>query len=149
MDETLDIDRILQVLPHRWPFVLIDRVTEVIPGDRIRAIKCVTFGEPWFQGHFPGRRIMPGALIVEALAQVGGVLAHATEPFDEATSLMALLGIERAKFRHPVTPGDKLDLEVRVRHRRARHWKLEGAARVDGKLCASAQLLVGVVARTV
>jgi 3-hydroxyacyl-[acyl-carrier-protein] dehydratase len=148
MGETLDIDRILQVLPHRWPFVLVDRVTEVIPGEHIRGAKCVTFSEPWFQGHFPGRRIMPGVLIVEALAQLGGVLAHATEPLDEATSLVALLGIERAKFRHTVTPGDKLDLEVNVRHRRARVWKLEGAARVDGMLCASAQLLVGVVPRT-
>jgi 3-hydroxyacyl-[acyl-carrier-protein] dehydratase len=148
MDEAIDIDRILQILPHRWPFVLLDRITEVIPGERIRATKCVTFTEPWFQGHFPNRRIMPGVLIVEALAQAGGVLAHATEAIQDTTSILALLGIDRARFRHPVTPGDKLDIEVAVRHRRARVWKLEGEARVDGKLSASAELLVGVVGRS-
>ncbi|HEX3345456.1 MAG TPA: 3-hydroxyacyl-ACP dehydratase FabZ, partial [Polyangiaceae bacterium] len=96
---TIEIDRILQILPHRWPFVLVDRVTDVFPRERIVGHKCVTMGEPWFQGHFPARPIMPGVLILEALAQIGGILAYASEPFDASSSLMYFLGIDKAKFR--------------------------------------------------
>jgi 3-hydroxyacyl-[acyl-carrier-protein] dehydratase len=143
----LDIERILRILPHRWPFVLVDRVTEVIPGQRIVGHKCVTMAEPWFQGHFPSRPIMPGVLIVEALAQIGGILAYATEPFDASRSLMYFLGIDKAKFRRTVTPGDKLDLEVTVAHHRSNVWKFRGEGSVDGTLCASADLLASVVDR--
>jgi 3-hydroxyacyl-[acyl-carrier-protein] dehydratase len=143
----LDIDRILEILPHRWPFVLVDRVIEVVPGVRIRGHKCVTMAEPWFQGHFPERPIMPGVLIVEALAQIGGILAYASEPFEASRSLVYFLGIDRAKFRRPVTPGDRLDLEVTVAHRRANVWKFRGEASVDGAPCASADLLTSVVDR--
>jgi len=144
---TIEIDRILQILPHRWPFVLVDRVTEVVPGERIVGHKCVTMGEPWFQGHFPARPIMPGVLIVEALAQIGGILAYASEPFDSSSSLMYFLGIDKAKFRRTVTPGDRLDLEVTIAHHRTNVWKFRGEASVDGTLCASADLLASVIDR--
>jgi 3-hydroxyacyl-[acyl-carrier-protein] dehydratase len=145
---TLDIERILQILPHRWPFVMVDRVTEVVAHELIRGHKCVTMNEPWFLGHFPGRPIMPGVLILEALAQIGGILAYASEPFDAASSLMYFLGIDKAKFRRPVVPGDRLDLEVKVIHHRTNVWKLRGEASVEGTLCAQGELLASVVDRT-
>ena len=143
----LDIDRILQILPHRWPFVMVDRVTEVVPHELIRGHKCVSFNEPWFLGHFPRNPIMPGVLVIEALAQIGGILAYASEPFDESTSLLYFLGIDKAKFRRPVVPGDRLDLEVTVLHHRTNVWKLKGEASVDGTLCAQGELLASVVDR--
>ncbi len=145
---TLDIERILTILPHRWPFVMVDRVTDIVPHERIRGHKCVTFNEPWFQGHFPSRPIMPGVLILEALAQIGGILAYASEPFDASSSLMYFLGIDKAKFRRPATPGDRLDLEVSILHHRTNVWKLKGEASVDGTLCAHAELLASVVDRS-
>ncbi len=141
----LDIERILQILPHRWPFVLVDRVTEVVPNEVIRGHKCVSMNEPWFQGHFPKSPIMPGVLVVEALAQIGGILAYASEPFDASRSLLYFLGIDKAKFRRPVVPGDRLDLEVTVVHHRTNVWKLRGQASVDGTLCAQGELLASVV----
>lgn len=143
----LDIDRILQILPHRWPFVMVDRVTEVIPNERIRGHKCVSMNEPWFLGHFPGNPIMPGVLVIEALAQIGGILAYASEPFDEQQNLLYFLGIDKAKFRRPVVPGDRLDLEVTVMHHRTNVWKLKGEASVEGTLCAQGELLASVVDR--
>jgi 3-hydroxyacyl-[acyl-carrier-protein] dehydratase len=142
----LDIDRILQILPHRWPFVMVDRITEVVPHELIRGHKCVSFNEPWFVGHFPQNPIMPGVLVLEALAQIGGILAYASEPFDES-SLLYFLGIDKAKFRRPVVPGDRLDLEVTILHHRTNVWKLKGEASVDGTLCAQAELLASVVDR--
>ena len=118
-----------------------------MPGERIQGHKCVTMGEPWFQGHFPARPIMPGVLIIEALAQIGGILAYASEPFDASNSLMYFLGIDKAKFRRPVTPGDRLDLEVSIVHHRTNVWKFHGEASVDGTLCAHADLLASVVDR--
>jgi 3-hydroxyacyl-[acyl-carrier-protein] dehydratase len=144
---TIDIDRILQILPHRWPFVLVDRVTEVVAHERIVGHKCVSMNEPWFLGHYPMRPIMPGVLILEALAQIGGLLAYASEPFDAQSSLMYFLGIDKAKFRRPVTPGDRLDLEVSVLHHRTNVWKLKGEAFVEGTLCAQGELLASVVDR--
>ena len=146
-DVNLDIHQILSILPHRYPLVMVDRVTEIIAGKSIKGHKCVTFNEPWFQGHFPQRPIMPGVLIVEALAQIGGILAYASEPFDASSSLMYFLGIDKAKFRRPVTPGDRLDLDVTVAHHRTNVWKFRGEAAVDGTLCASAELLASVVDR--
>ena len=143
----LDIDRILQILPHRWPFVLVDRVTEIVEHERIRGHKCVSMGEPWFQGHFPGRPVMPGVLILEALAQLGGILAYASDPFDASSSLMYFLGVDKAKFRRIVIPGDRLDLEVSVIHHRSNVWKLRGEASVEGTLCAQGELLASVVPR--
>src|SRR5208282_5329375 len=92
-ETTIDIERILQILPHRWPFVLVDRVNEIVSFERIRGHKCVSMNEPWFLGHFPARPIMPGVLILESLAQLGGILAYASEPFDTGSSLMYFLGI--------------------------------------------------------
>ncbi len=143
----IEIDRILQILPHRRPFVLVDRVSQVVKNERIVGHKAVTMSEPWFQGHFPARPIMPGVLIVEALAQIGGILAYASDPFDASSSLMYFLGIDKAKFRHIVTPGDRMDLEVKVMHHRTNVWKFRGEASVDGTLCASAELLASVVDR--
>lgn len=143
----LDIHRILQILPHRFPFVMVDRVDEVVPGKSIRGHKCVAFNEPWFQGHFPQRPIMPGVLILECLAQIGGILAYASEPFDPTTNLMFFLGIDKAKFRHTVVPGDRLDLECHVMHHRSNVWKLSGEASVDGTVCAQGELLATIVDR--
>jgi 3-hydroxyacyl-[acyl-carrier-protein] dehydratase len=144
---TLEIERILQILPHRYPFVMVDRVTSITPHESIRGHKCVSMNEPWFLGHFPSRPIMPGVLILEALAQIGGILAYASEPFDASNSLMYFLGIDKAKFRRPVIPGDRLDLEVKVLHHRTNVWKLHGEASVDGTLCAQGELLASVVDR--
>ncbi len=141
----LDIEHILRILPHRWPFVLVDRVTEVVPNEVIRGHKCVSMNEPWFQGHFPKSPIMPGVLVIEALAQIGGILAYASEPFDASRSLLYFLGIDKAKFRRPVIPGDRLDLEVTVVHHRTNVWKLRGQASVEGTLCAQGELLASVV----
>lgn len=143
----LDIEKILEILPHRWPFVMVDRVTEVIPHQRIRGHKSVSMNEPWFMGHFPKHPIMPGVLILESLAQIGGILAYASEPFDASTSLLYFLGIDKAKFRRPVVPGDRLDLEVSIIHHRTNVWKLHGEASVDGTLCAQGELLASVVDR--
>lgn len=143
----LAIHEILSILPHRYPFVLIDRVTEIKAGESVRGHKCVSYNEPWFPGHFPGRPIMPGVLIVEALAQIGGILAHATDPFDPAAKLMLFLGIDKARFRRPVVPGDKLELHVSIVQRRSSVWKLKGEATVDGARAAEAELLAAIADR--
>jgi 3-hydroxyacyl-[acyl-carrier-protein] dehydratase len=143
----LDIHQVLSILPHRYPFVMVDRVTEILAGKSIRGHKCVSYNEPWFQGHFPQRPIMPGVLILEALAQIGGILAYASEPLDATSNLMFFLGIDKAKFRHTVTPGDRLDLYVEVLHHRSNVWKLRGEARVDGTLCAEGEMLASIVDR--
>jgi 3-hydroxyacyl-[acyl-carrier-protein] dehydratase len=143
----IEISKILEILPHRYPFVMVDRVTELTAGASIRGRKMVSYDEPWCQGHFPGRPIFPGVLIVECLAQLGGILAYASEPFDPQRSAMYFLGIDKAKFRHVVTPGDQLDLFVEVLHHRSNVWKLRGEATVEGTLCASGELLASIVAR--
>jgi 3-hydroxyacyl-[acyl-carrier-protein] dehydratase len=139
--------KILEILPHRFPFVMVDRVTEITPNENIRGYKLVSNNEPWCQGHFPATPIFPGVLIIEALAQLGGILAYASEPFDSSQSLMYFLGIDKAKFRHVVAPGDKLDLFVEVLHHRSNVWKLRGEATVDGTLCAQGELLASIVDR--
>ncbi len=143
----LEIDAIRELLPHRYPFLLVDRILEIETGKRAVGIKNVTVNEEFFQGHFPTRPIMPGVLIIEALAQIGGILAYASEPFDASTSLMYFLGIDKAKFRHTVTPGDRLDLYVEVIQHRSNVWKLRGEATVEGTLCAQGELLASIVDR--
>src|SRR6202522_1761387 len=141
---TFDIQEILGFLPHRYPFLLIDRVVEFEPTKRIVAIKNVTITEPFFQGHFPGRPIMPGVLIVEAIAQAGGLLLL-TEVPNRDEMLMVFTGIERARFRRPVVPGDQLRIEVAVKAWRVTAARLEGKAYVEGKVAAEATVICRLV----
>lgn len=144
---TLDIGEILNILPHRYPFLLIDRVVEIVRRKRIVAIKNVTVNEPFFTGHFPNYPIMPGVLIVEAIAQSGGALLL-TEVPDRDDKLMVFTGIERAKFRRPVVPGDQVRIEVEVIIWRTNAVKMQGKAFVDGKLACEAIVTCQVVPRT-
>jgi 3-hydroxyacyl-[acyl-carrier-protein] dehydratase len=143
---TMDILEIMSLLPHRYPFLLIDRVIEMEPRKRIVAIKNVTINEPFFAGHFPGYPIMPGVLMVEAIAQAGGALLL-TEIPNRDEKLMVFTGIERAKFRKPVTPGDQLRVEVDVLAWRATAVKMQGNVMVDGKLACEAIITCQLVSR--
>jgi beta-hydroxyacyl-ACP dehydratase FabZ len=142
----LDIRQILEILPHRYPFLLVDRILEIEAGRRVVGIKNVTFNEPFFQGHFPGHPVMPGVLIVEAMAQVGAVLLLRDVP-DRAGKLVYFAGIDRAKFRRPVTPGDQVRFEVEILKVRSRSARLRGQAFVDGALVAEAELFSSLVER--
>ncbi len=142
----MDIRRILEILPHRYPFLLVDRILEIEEGKRVVGIKNVTFNEPFFEGHFPGNPIMPGVLIVEAMAQVGAVLLLRGVP-DRHTKLVYFAGIDRAKFRRPVTPGDQIRFEVEVLKVRSRSARLRGEAFVEGQLVAEAELFSSMVDR--
>lgn len=148
----MDSAAIASLLPHRYPFLLVDRVVELTAGERIVALKNVTVNEPFFVGHFPQRPLMPGVLICEALVQAGGILARASvAPLDEtlerpADRLAMLTGLDRARFRRQVAPGDQLRLEVAILRRRGTFWKMEGKARVDGKIVAELEFTVADVA---
>jgi 3-hydroxyacyl-[acyl-carrier-protein] dehydratase len=143
---TFSIQEILDFLPHRYPFLLIDRVVEYEPAQRLVALKNVTINEPFFQGHFPGYPIMPGVLVVEAMAQAGGMIMLA-ELDDRHEKLVVFTGIERAKFRRPVTPGDQLRIEVEVLAFRSRAGRIAGRAYVGSKLACEATLTCQVVTR--
>jgi 3-hydroxyacyl-[acyl-carrier-protein] dehydratase len=143
----LDISKILEILPQRYPFVLVDRVTDVIAGESARGHKMVTHGELWSPGHFPRSPVMPGLLVLEALAQLAGILAYVSEPFDPSRSQLYLLGIDKAKLRHRVIPGDRLDLAVSVAQHRSNTWKFDAEATVDDTLCARAEFMASVVDR--
>ncbi len=131
----MNINEIMQHLPHRYPFLLVDRIIDIQPGKGITGIKNVTFNEPFFQGHFPGQPIMPGVLIIEAMAQVAGIAAFSSGMEGKAVYFMS---IEKAKFRRPVVPGDQLRLEIKVLQQRGNVWKFSGAATVDSKLVSEA-----------
>ncbi len=139
----MDIQAVLAQLPHRYPFLLVDRVIECVPGKRIEAIKNVTVNEPFFTGHFPGRPLMPGVIILEALAQAAGILAFKTAgvvPDDK--SRFYFVGIDKARFRRPVEPGDRLVLKATLERAIRGIWKFETVAEVDGEVAASATMMV-------
>jgi 3-hydroxyacyl-[acyl-carrier-protein] dehydratase len=144
--QTMDINEIMSLLPHRYPFLLIDRVIEMERKQRIVAIKNVTFNEPHFQGHFPGYPIMPGVLMVEAIAQTGGALLLNEIP-DRDSKLMVFTGIDNAKFKRPVVPGDQLRIEVTVLNWRTRAVKMQGIITVEGKVVCEATVTCMVVPR--
>lgn len=138
----MDIQEVLKYLPHRYPFLLIDRVIEIVEGESLVAIKNVTMNEMFFMGHFPNRPVMPGVLILEAMAQAGGVLAYKstnTLPSDGVLYLFA--GIDNARFRRVVEPGDQLRLEVKLTRSKREIWKLDGKAFVDDELVCEAELI--------
>lgn len=144
-DCVLDIQQIMSMLPHRYPFLLVDRVLELEPGVRVKAYKNVTINENFFQGHFPGQPIMPGVLIMEALAQAGGLFVVKTLGIAAENKLFLFTGIESAKFRRPVVPGDQLMLEAEVLRRKMNIWKMQGRATVNGELVAEGVFSAAVV----
>ena len=148
METLLDITQIQAILPHRYPFLLVDRIIEYEPGKRVVGIKNVTLNEPFFQGHFPGAPVMPGVLIVESMAQTAGVMMLANLP-DRDQKLVFFTGIDGAKFRRPVVPGDQLRLELTVLRLRPRYIKLRGEAYVGGHLVAEAEISSSLVDRSV
>ncbi len=135
---------ILKILPHRYPFLLVDRIVALEPDKRIVGLKNVTVNEPFFQGHFPGAPVMPGVLIIESMAQVAGVLIY-RDLSEREKKLIYFTGIENAKFRRPVTPGDQLLIEMELLVRRNHFGKMAGRATVDGKLAAEATVLFAIV----
>ncbi|MFP4347328.1 MAG: 3-hydroxyacyl-ACP dehydratase FabZ [Thermodesulfobacteriota bacterium] len=135
------IGEIMRFLPHRYPFLLVDRVLEVVPGEKIIALKNVTSNEPFFQGHFPDTPVMPGVLIIEAMGQAGGVLVMESQPEDRHGALIYFMGMDKVRFRKPVLPGDQLILEVNMIKARSRAVKMAGLATVDGNRVAEAELL--------
>ena len=142
----MDIKRILELLPHRYPFLLVDRVVRCVPGRSIVAYKCVSINEPYFQGHFPGLPVMPGVLIMEALAQAGGLMVIAGWTLEEARGKLFLFtGLESVRFRTPVFPGDCLHLECTLIRRKLLLWKIAGKALVNGKVAAEGELTAAIM----
>jgi 3-hydroxyacyl-[acyl-carrier-protein] dehydratase len=140
----MDITDILKLLPHRYPFLLVDRVLELEVGKRLVAYKNVTANEEFFNGHFPGHPVMPGVLILEALAQAAAVLAFKSQNRDPKEWVVYLMGIDGARFRRPVVPGDRLTLTVEVLRAKATIWKQRGVATVDGQVVAEAEFLATI-----
>jgi len=141
MDMKFDIKTIMDTLPHRYPFLLVDRVVEFEKNKRIVAVKNVTINEPFFQGHFPNTPIMPGVLVVEAMGQAGGVLVIQSMPDETHGKMIYFMGFDKVRFRKPVVPGDQLMLELKMIKIRSNAVKMGGIAKVDGKTVAEAQLL--------
>jgi 3-hydroxyacyl-[acyl-carrier-protein] dehydratase len=137
----IEIKEIMAMLPHASPFLLVDRILEIEPGKRVVGIKNVTYNEPFFPGHFPGRPIMPGVLIVEAMAQTAGVLIFYSLPEEDRKKTVFFLGLDNVRFRKPVTPGDQLRFEVEITKHRQTIWGFKGKALVDGKLVAEGDLM--------
>jgi 3-hydroxyacyl-[acyl-carrier-protein] dehydratase len=137
----IEIKEIMAILPHAYPFLLVDRIVEIEPGKRVVGIKNVTYNEPFFPGHFPGRPIMPGVLIVEAMAQTAGVLVFNSLPEEDRKKNVFFLGIDNVRFRKPVVPGDQLRMELEITRHRQSIWGFKGKALVDGNLVAEGDLL--------
>lgn len=139
---SLDIHQIKNFLPHRYPFLLIDRVLEATQGEKLIALKNVTYNEPFFEGHFPSRPVMPGVLIVEAFAQACAILASiGRDDIDTGNRIYYFTGIDKARFKRPVEPGDQLIFEVELVRRIKNMWKCKGIAKVDGEVVAAAELM--------
>jgi 3-hydroxyacyl-[acyl-carrier-protein] dehydratase len=142
-DMKMDIADIMRQLPHRYPFLMVDRVIELVPGERIVAVKNVTFNEPYFTGHFPHRPVMPGVMIIEAIAQAAGILAFKTVGFTPTEDThFYFVAIDKARFRKPVEPGDQIVLTVKVLRSFKGIWKFHGLAEVDGAEVASTEIMV-------
>ncbi len=140
----LKLEEIQRILPHRYPFLLVDRIVSLEPGKSIVGLKNVSFNEPCFQGHFPGRPIMPGVLIVESLAQVGGILALLSTPENMGNPSIYLMGLDKVRFRQPVVPGDQLRLEVNTLRSGKKFWKMYGKAYVDDTLVMEGEMIAAV-----
>jgi 3-hydroxyacyl-[acyl-carrier-protein] dehydratase len=141
---TLTIEEIQELLPHRYPFLLVDRIIDYVPGKKAVGIKNVTFNEPQFQGHFPGRSLMPGVLIIEAMAQVGGIVM--TQMPDSKGGLFVFAGIDKVRFRRQVVPGDQLVMTVELLWVKQRRFgKMQGRAEVNGQLAAEGELLFSLI----
>ncbi len=136
---------ICELLPHRYPFLLVDRITEFVKGEHIVGYKNITINEPYFTGHFPGRPIMPGVFMLEALAQIGSIFAKLTATEAAADKLVVLSGLDDVRFRRQVIPGDVLKLEMFNETLKMRYWKMRGVASVDGKVAAEARFLAALV----
>ena len=142
---TMDINEIMEYLPHRHPFLLVDRIVECVPGETLRAIKNVTVNEPFFPGHFPHRPVMPGVMMLEALAQASGLLAFLTERIKPGPdTALYFVGIDKARFRRPVVPGDRLTLDTRLERNRRGIWCFDTIATVDGETAVSAKVMVAL-----
>jgi len=137
-DGELDIEQIMQLIPHRYPFLMIDRITKLIPNISAIGIKNISINEPYFQGHFPSRPIMPGVLIIEAMAQTAAALVVQTLGEDAEGRLVYFMSIDSARFRKPITPGDTVYIHVKILQRHGKVWRFSGQAKVDGTLMAEA-----------
>lgn len=147
MELPLSYEEIIRVLPHRYPFLFVDRITELEPEKRVVGLKNVTGNEPFFQGHFPGRPVMPGVLIIEAMAQVGGILARVSVPDvlkKEKEDGIFFMSMDKVKFRRPVVPGDQIVFELEPLRTGSRVWKMRGKATVNGKVVAEAELVASI-----
>ena len=144
MSVELDINRIMEHLPHRFPFLLVDRVIDFQKNKRLTAFKNVTYNEPFFQGHFPTRPVMPGVLIVEALAQAGGLLAYLSQEEVVKGKITYVAAIDKVKFRKPVVPGDRLELRVEIIRPGSRFWKIHGDAFVEDRKAAEADMMAAL-----
>ncbi len=140
----MNLKDIQNILPHRYPFLLVDRIIALEPGQSIVGIKNISINEPFFQGHFPGRPIMPGVLIAEALAQVGGILALLATPENMGKPSLFLMSLDKVRFRQPVVPGDQLRLEVKTLRSGKKFWKMHGQALVDGTVVAEGEMVAAV-----
>jgi 3-hydroxyacyl-[acyl-carrier-protein] dehydratase len=143
----MDVNAIEAILPHRYPFLLVDRVLSMVPMKTLVAVKCVTVNEPFFAGHFPGHPVMPGVLILEALAQAAALLAKGSMLDDPGDKVTYLMGIDNARFRRPVVPGDRIELRVEVVKHKGAIWKEKGVAVVDGEVVAEAEFMAMLVDR--
>ena len=143
--ESADIKRLMELLPHRAPMLMIDRVTDIVRGVSATGVKCVSINEPYFAGHFPGHPVMPGVLIVEAMAQTAGALVVHSLEAAKMEKIVYFMTIDKARFRHPVVPGDQLIIPVKVQRSRGPVWRFGGEAYVNGRLCAEAEYSAMIV----